>query len=183
MRKFRNFLIDRRFQPRFGMELSAIVLIVPIAFWVNYFIIGQYVLIDELGSPTADLTWGLMSGLLTSQWPVILVLYIINIILVGFLLLRYAHRVAGPVYRYIKAVHDLTSGCLRCKVPLRPNDYFVELGSNIETLASTLRTHLEQVEAAARAIVESPESCDQMRKHARNICTIISRTTTDPESR
>ncbi|MDH5633006.1 MAG: hypothetical protein OEZ10_08420 [Gammaproteobacteria bacterium] len=183
MRKLRNFLIDKRFQPRFGMELSAIVLIVPIAFWVNYFIIGQYVLIDELGSPTTDLTWGLMSRLLASQWPVILALYVVNIVLVGFLLLRYAHRVAGPVYRYIKAVHDLAGGCFRCVVPLRPNDYFVELGGSIEALAGNLSTHLKQVETAARAIAENPGSGDEMRKHARNICAIVSRTTADSGSR
>lgn len=169
----RNYYVNKGFQSRFALELSAIVLLVPVAFWVNYFIIGQYVLIDEMGEPHSRLAWGVIAGMLSTQWDVVILLYLINIVLVMFLVTRYAHRVAGPVYRYERTLSGITIGSKKVCVNLRDGDYFPEVATGIEKLCNSIEQDLTDLEMVANSLTH--HSHDDIKKHAESLKSVMQR--------
>jgi len=172
-----NYIVNKSFQTRFALELAAIVLLVPVAIWVNYFILGQYILIDELGGPQPELSWSIMTGLLASQWLVVLLLYFVNVLLVGFLLLRYAHRVAGPVYRYEEMLEGMSVSSRKVHASLRPTDYFPEVGKSIERLCSSIEKDLDNLENVAERL--SASEYDDLQQHANAMKSVLARVRPD----
>lgn len=168
-----NYVVNKTFQTRFALELAAIVLLVPIAFWVNYFIIGQYVLIDDMGGPQAELSWNVITGMLASQWPVVITLYLVNVLLVGFLVLRYAHRVAGPVFRYEESLSTMSAGNKKESMTIRPTDYFPEVGVSIEKLYNNIENNLDELEKVTEALSRSGEG--DVQQHATTLKSVLER--------
>jgi hypothetical protein len=172
-----NYFVNKSFQTRFALELAAIVLLVPIAIWVNYFILGQYILIDELGGPQSEFSWGIITGLLAGQWPVVLTLYFVNVLLVGFLLVRYAHRVAGPIYRYEEALAGMSVCSKKVYVTLRPADYFPEVGKSIEKLCRSVEKDLDDLENVAKVISSNDQN--GLQQHANTMKSVLARVRSD----
>lgn len=169
----RNFYVNRGFQSRFALELTAIVLLVPVAFWVNYFIIGQYTLIDQMGKPHEELSAGVISGMLSTQWDMVILLYIINVAIVAFLVMRYSHRVAGPVYRYERILSGITIGSKKICLKLRPGDYFPEVAQGIEKLCNTVEEDLNELENVADSL--SGHSDGAVKRHAETMKSVMQR--------
>lgn len=100
-------------------------------------------------------------------------LYFINVLLVGFLLVRYAHRVAGPVYRYEEVLSGMSVCSKNVYVALRPTDYFPEVGKNIEKLCRSIEKDLDDLENVAQDL----SSCDQdgLPQHANVMKSVLKR--------
>ncbi len=168
-----NYYINRTFQSRFALELAAIVLLVPVAFWVNYFIIGQYTMIDKMGEPHEELSLGVITGMLSTQWTAVILLYIANVVLVGFLVMRYAHRVAGPVYRYERTLSGITIGSKKVCLQLRSGDYFPEVGQGIEKLCNSVEQDLNVLEDVADSLADI--SVGDVKQHAESLKSVMRR--------
>ena len=74
---------------RFALELVAIVVIIPIAIWVNYYIFGQYALIDNGLLTPQQTDWSTALVLLNEQWS-----WIIGMLVTSFV-------ITGTMYNYL----------------------------------------------------------------------------------
>jgi len=157
----RNYLANQHFQLRFALELVAVVVLVPLGIWVNYYLIGQYILIDEglLTSKTSD--WDTALILLNQQWGWIMGLFVFSVAVTGFCVLAYTHRVAGPIYRLEQAVCRLAEGDLGRETRLRKHDYFDNLATDVNQLERHFRDTLLKLQITTQSIRKRADEIDE----------------------
>ena len=148
----RNFLIDRGFQPRFAMELAAIVLLVPVGVWINYFIVGQYLLFDEGVVSNQTSFWQMVQALLTVHWGWVAILYVVSFLLVSWCIVLYAHRVAGPLYRLELFLVALREGDLTHRMHTRRQDYFDDVARRANDVGVKLQHEVEFLKDAVATL-------------------------------
>lgn len=144
MRRRRQYVVKKGFQLRFALELVAIIVLVPLAVWVNYLMLGQYVLVDAgTLSPDMGLNESIVS-LAQTHWHWVLLMYIASVIITAFCMVLYTHRVAGPLFRIEKGLSSFSAGQADQDFLLRKGDYFSDLG---EQATSATRKFGETVKA------------------------------------
>lgn len=171
----KQYLIDRKFQLRFAMELMVLVLLVPFIVWANFYVLGQYAMsvdpaVTELGS------WGVTGALLKHQWPLLLLIYILNFGLVYGFIVYYTHRIAGPVYRFDLVLSDMADGKIGHTIKLRKRDYFGDVGTRINDVTSKLSVTFEELYEIQKSLIQHAEQSgdEALKKHAQDIGQVIS---------
>ena len=129
MRK--QYLIDRKFQLRFSLELLIFVVITPFLVWANIYMLGQYSHSQDIYAQGAMTQWGMIGVLFQQRWWLLLLLYLVNFGLFYFIIIYYSHRVAGPIYKCTKALDAVAAGNVGGKIILRKRDYFEGLSDSI----------------------------------------------------
>lgn len=130
------------------MELAAIVLIVPVGVWINYFIVGQYLLFDEGIVSNKTSFWQMVQALLTVHWGWVAILYVASFLLVSWCIVIYAHRVAGPLYRLELFLVGLREGDLTQRMHTRKRDYFDDVAQRANEAGQKLQQEVEALKDA-----------------------------------
>lgn len=159
MRK--RYIVDLTFQPRLALELAAILVVVPIGIWINFYIFGQYALIDSGVITDKETSWGVVVNLLNEQWLWIAGLFIFSVLITGFCLVAYTHRVAGPVYKITQFVSTLANGNLIKSFPLRKYDYLAPLASDLSLVESHYRDTILKTGIIARSVKKKAEQINE----------------------
>ena len=145
----KQVLVDRTFQSRLALELMVVVLVVPMVLWAVIYLAGIYVLTQNPGVSNLPREWGVMGVLFQQQWWLIVLFLGVTMGLVYGLILLYTHRMAGPVFRFIRALDDLASGKISATVQLRRNDYFENLGVSMTRATESLAQTMTELKAIA----------------------------------
>jgi methyl-accepting chemotaxis protein len=171
----KQYLIDRKFQLRFAMELMVLVLLVPFIVWANFYVLGQYAMsidpaVAEMGS------MGMTGALLKHQWPLLLLVYVFNFGLVYGFIVYYTHRIAGPVYRFDLVLGEMAEGKLGHAINLRKRDYFGDVGRRINDVAAKFGSTIMELKEIQSDLARHAETTNDetLRKHAQAAERIIS---------
>jgi len=170
----KKYLIDRKFQLRFAMELMVLVLLVPFIVWGNFYVLGQYAMsvdpgVAEMGS------WGMTGALLQHQWPLLLLVYIFNFGLVYGFIVYYTHRIAGPIYRFDMVLTEISAGKLGSVIKLRKRDYFGDVGERINNVATKIGSTIEELKTINNHLARHAEQANDetLKKHLQEIEQVI----------
>ena len=133
----RNYFIKKKFQIDFSVKFLIIIVIEAVL------AIGLFLYLSK-----GTLTTGYLGSELkiASTYDFFLpMLLFSNLIIVGVTgiigiaaLIFLSHRLAGPLYRFEKALGDLSKGNLAQRFKLREKDQFMELQNSINELANVL---------------------------------------------
>lgn len=164
MRK--RYLIDKKFQTRFALEMVLFVIVVPFLVWVNIVALGLYALDAQDYIEANKSAGGLLMLVFTKQWVLMTGIYIANVGIIYLLIVFHSHRIAGPVYRFTDALKRIAGGDLTQHVRLRNNDFLKDLGVEINRTAHAQNQTLLELSQAVRAL-------KQANQHANN--TVIAK--------
>lgn len=133
----RNYFINKKFQTDFSIKFLVIIVIEAVM------AVGLFLYLS-----TGTLTTGYIGSELkiTRTHDFFLpMLLLSNIIIVGVtciigiaVLIFMSHRIAGPMFRFEKALSDINKGDLTHRFKLRQNDQFKELEERINELTNTI---------------------------------------------
>lgn len=133
----RNYFINKKFQTDFSIKFLVIIVIEAIM------AVGLFLYLSK-----GTLTTGYIGSELkiTRTYDFFLpMLLLSNIIIVGVtgiigiaVLIFMSHRIAGPMFRFEKALDEISKGDLTYKFKLRQGDQFKELEKRINELTDTL---------------------------------------------
>lgn len=162
MKRRSKYIVKKRFQLRFALEMVAIIVLVPLAVWVNYLMLGQYVLVDAgTLQPDAGITSSI-GALFQHQWGWMVLMYFISVAVTAFCMILYTHRVAGPMYRMEKGLKAFAAGQMGYSFSLRKGDYFADLSEDISrtvnSFTSTIRDITEKSEKLQKAAEKSDDT-------------------------
>jgi len=137
-------LINKRFQ--YG--LIAKFLLVNIVILATYGGFLYLFLDNEIQSNlySAHVTYNNMKGML---WPIVLTLSILNIIvssiLISVFVLFASHRIAGPLYRFKSAVHEICQRNLQPFLSLRKKDELFSLSDTLQEMTDLLKEDVGKI--------------------------------------
>ena len=136
----RQFIVVVPFQPRFIAFRIILLTILALALWILVFYPLQLEMISNMvNSP---------DGMTESGLPIPTAQVLLGIIavfgLMGGMAMFESHRIAGPIYRFEKAMKALIAGEFPQRIILRKSDNFTHVVPVINELAA-------RFEAAARA--------------------------------
>ena len=104
---------------------------------------------------------GAILSVVALYWKSFLELEILKRLIVGFIptgiigiaaLIFLSHRLAGPLYRFEKALGDLSKGNLAQRFKLREKDQFMELQNSINELANVLDMNVGAIKSGIAGI-------------------------------
>lgn len=133
----RNYLINKEFQFRyigrilFGILLMALVIAFTVYYTTWARIMDAFYNIPQIAAQYAQLFASVNGTLL--------------LVLIGFLAVTavfsvfISHAIAGPIYRFQKAMESLAAGDLTLRIGLRKHDEFKTLASSINQVVTVLR--------------------------------------------
>jgi methyl-accepting chemotaxis protein len=177
-RRLRNFFIKKNFQGKIILALFLAVTLGCLIFIVIFGIFSADTM--TISYENSDLKMGktpamLFKNALAANW--------IFLIICGTLLVIAAiigtHRIAGPIYRFEKALDSMVEKDLSDKVYLRGKDEGKELAQKINIFNTTLSEDIKQLNRRSRAINDlinqyyslhclSPEEIDSIYKAIKN---------------
>ena len=147
----RNYFIKKKFQIDFSVKFLIIIVIEAVL------AIGLFLYLSK-----GTLTTGYLGSELkiASTYDFFLpMLLFSNLIIVGVTgiigiaaLIFLSHRLAGPLYRFEKALGDLSKGNLAQRFKLREKDQFMELQNSINELANVLDMNVGAIKSGIAGI-------------------------------
>ena len=147
----RNYFIKKKFQIDFSVKFLIIIVIEAVL------AIGLFLYLSK-----GTLTTGYLGSELkiASTYDFFLpMLLFSNLIIVGATgiigiaaLIFLSHRLAGPLYRFEKALGDLSKGYLAQRFKLREKDQFMELQNSINELANVLDMNVGAIKSGIAGI-------------------------------
>lgn len=149
----RNYFIKKKFQANFSIKFFAIIVIEAVlAVGLFLFLSKGTLTTGYIGSElkitrTYDF---FLPTLLLANLVIVGITGIIGIIVLIFL----SHRIAGPMYRFEKALGEISKGDLTHRVKLRQVDEFKELADRINELTNTLDINVGNLKSGTNEISE-----------------------------
>lgn len=173
----KQYLIDRKFQLRFSLELLIFVVITPFIVWANIYMLGQYSHSQDIYAQGAMTQWGMIGVLFQQRWWLLLLLYLTNFGIFYFIILYYSHRVAGPIYKCTKALDAIAAGNVSGKIKLRKRDYFESLGNSINAVVKNYSDDITGLKDAMDVLRSKASSVgdNDLKKAVEKMDTILSR--------
>ncbi len=98
----------------------------------------------------------LFKNILSAEWSFI----VFGGILISFITLRLTHRVAGPFFRFEKALNEMIHGNISRKIILRPKDEGKGLAKKINTFNDRLSENLVLMEEMSSKIAISARNLE-----------------------
>ena len=158
MTKRTQYIVDRIFQQRVAMNLMAIVLFLPIVLMANFYLVGLYVMSQNLEIADFPRDWGLVGLMLQHQWWMT-ILFVVACVVFSFgLIFYYTHRIAGPVYRFRLLFDELAEGKVGAQVHLREGDCFENLAASVSRANATLASSIAELKTATAALSRKADS-------------------------
>ena len=182
MRK--QYLIDKKFQTRFAMELMIFVMLTPFIVWANIFMLGQFSHSQDIYAQGAVTQWGFIGVLIQQRWGLMLLLFATNFFIFYFIIIYYSHRVAGPVYKFSKTLDALAEGNIGSDIKLRKRDYFDSLGDSINNISRNLRQNISELKDASDALNTAAAASQDgaLKKAAERIDKVLANFTIEEDS-
>jgi len=173
----KQYLIDRKFQLRFSLELLIFVVVTPFVVWANIYMLGQYSHSQDIYNQGAMTQWGMIGVLLQHRWWLLLLLYLSNFGVFYFIILYYSHRVAGPIYKCTKALDALAAGTIGGKITLRKRDYFKSLSNSINEVVKNYGSDITDLKETMDTLRNkaSSGSDNELKKAVEQMDSILSR--------
>lgn len=138
----RTYLVDKKFQHRFALEMVLFVLVVPFLVWLNVFVFGLLSFDKTEFAAAARSSGGVAMLVVSKRWITMTAVYLANIAIIYALIVYRSHRIAGPVHRFTQILKQIADGDLTQHVKLRKYDFLKELGVEINRVA---RVHCESI--------------------------------------
>jgi methyl-accepting chemotaxis protein len=151
-------VVDRSFQQRVAMNLLLVVLFLPTALLVNFYIVGEYVMTQNLEIAGLPRDWGLVGQMLKYQWWLLLVFVAFCLAFTAGLIFYYTHRIAGPVYRFRRLFDEIAEGKVGSQVHLRKGDCFENLAGSVSRANATLASSISTLKSAAAVLSQKADS-------------------------
>lgn len=125
----RKFVVNPRFQYTLMGALVVIALVgfVCLYYSQHYFFSEFDSLADRMGFPSTHTFRIFIEHQKDSLRNLFIYVGIINIIFISLMGLFLSHSIAGPIYRIIRSLDDITNGGDVKKITIRKNDMFQEL--------------------------------------------------------
>jgi len=173
----RTYLIKRALQIRYIGIIFALALLASIVTGYTVFATGWTLLGEKLANVYPQ-------GRLLSVFRVTNLTLIRNLLFVSpfifILALLLSHRIAGPLYRVEKAIHEISKGVLPAKIKLRKGDDLVDLADAInvliESLGSSITSRKEvalkirkELDELKKAISSQPYDTKQIHSSINNL--------------
>jgi len=173
----KQYLIDRKFQLRFSLELMVFVVVTPFVVWANIYMLGQYSQTQDIYAQGAMSQWGVIGVLFLRYWWLLLLLYLGNFGLLYFVVIYYSHRVAGPIYKCTKTLDALAAGTIGGNIKLRKRDYFGSLGDSINEVTKNYGSDITGLKEAMDTLRNkiSSGSDNDLKKAVEQMDSILSR--------
>lgn len=158
MNNRKQYVVDRTFQQRVALNLSLIVLFLPVVFLVNFYLAGMYALSHNPWTGNTPRDWGLVGDMLENQWMLVLAFVVVSLGITVGLILFYTHRIAGPIYRFRRLFDEISEGKVGAQVILRKGDCFENLASSVSRANATLGRSISDLKTAAAALARKAQS-------------------------
>ena len=129
----KTILINKPFQYQHSLLIAALAVLL-----VNGFLIARLLF---PGDSPLDMTFGQLTGLA--------VLELLLIAVVWYASLKASHRIAGPVFVFVREIARLGNGDLNAKVVLRDKDMFQPEAQQINQSIAALGTRLSAIRQLA----------------------------------
>lgn len=171
MTKRTQFVVDRVFQQRVALNLMLIVLFLPMVLLVNFYIVGEYVMTQNLEIADLPRDWGLVGQMLKYQWWLLLVFVAFSLVFTVGLIFYYTHRIAGPVYRFRRLFDEIAEGKVGTQVQLRKGDCFENLAAGVSRANATLASSISKLKVASEVLSRKADALGD-RELAEQIATI-----------
>jgi methyl-accepting chemotaxis protein len=170
----RNYLINKDFQFRYiGRNLFALtVMALVISFTVYYTtwarIMDEFYNIPRIAAQFAPL--------FATVNQIMLVILVAFFILAAIFSVFASHAIAGPIYRFEKALQSMAQGDFTLKVGLRKTDEFKHMADSMNSMITELRSNIssdsELIQELA-AVSERLSSADSGLKKDKTPATVI----------
>jgi len=144
--KRRNYFIDREFQTKFILKFCLLVVLAGvITTGILYFVGKRSTTVSILDSrvivrSTADF---LMPILIQTVLAVLVIMGLATIIIT----LLFSHKIAGPLYRFKKAIEGVKLGNLSANFHLRNYDQLKGLSSEVNAMIDKTREQINLIKA------------------------------------
>lgn len=144
----RNYFIKKGFQTRFILRfISVIFLGIIVSSGIVYFLTSKKIEEAYYRSHIKIASTGEI------VYPI---LFTANIITVGIIIvitiiitLLISHKIAGPLYRIEKSIHEIGEGNLSFKIYLRAKDELITLAEIFNNMMAKLKGKIEKIQEAA----------------------------------
>ena len=154
----RTFLIKKGLQFRYIGVIFALVLLASIVSGYTVFITGWSLLGEKLANVYPQ-------GRLIQVFRMANVALVRNLLLVSPLIfvlsLLFSHKIAGPLYRIEKSVHDISKGNLALKIKLREGDELWTLADIINNMTENLN---KSMASSKESIAKIQKDVDAIKK-------------------
>lgn len=159
-----NYFISKEMQSKFAGTILLLALLVTVITACNIYVLGSY-FYDSTISPSDGKTLSMvMSTFLSTYWPRLIILVLVNIIIVFVVSVMYSHQIAGPAYKLEKSIERITGGDLTFEVSLRRNDNLKELASALNGLLEKFRSALRNAKSLTNDISDSLKGLENEEK-------------------
>ena len=149
--KRKNFFIKKDLQGRYIFGVFMTVVLATVLFYLLFsFFMADTLSISyedynlEVGT-SARILFGRYLG---AQW----IFLVVGGIVVAFLTMRYTHRMAGPIYRFEKALEEMKAGDFSKRIVLRDRDELKEIAESFNAVNQGLSSRIEGMKEAAEDV-------------------------------
>jgi methyl-accepting chemotaxis protein len=142
--KRRNYFIDKKFQTKFMLRFSLIVIISSLLIigFLFYFSQGSTTVAIEdtkvVVKGTADFILPLLIG-------VVLITTLLAAVSVLVLAMFSSHKIAGPLFRVQREIKEFAKGDLTRSFRIRGDDQLQELSNSLEDMGQSLRQNQGEI--------------------------------------
>ncbi len=144
----RNFFIKKGFQAKFILRFILIIFLgIVVSSGIVYYLTSKR--IEEVYyrshikiASTGEIIYPI---LLTANIITLGIIIVVTIIIT----LLISHKIAGPLYRIEKSIHEIGEGNLAFKIYLRAKDELITLAEIFNNMITKLRGRIERIQDAA----------------------------------
>ena len=147
-----NYFISKSMQGKFAGTILLLALLVTVITACNIYVLGSYFYDSTISASDGKTLSTVMQSFLTTYWPRLIILVLVNIIIVFVVSVMYSHQIAGPAYKLENSIKRITNGDLTFEVSLRRSDNLKELASALNGLLDKFRTTLKNAQSLSNDI-------------------------------
>lgn len=160
-RKFRNYFLKKNFQGRIGLAMFIGSIGVCSLFFALLALFSRDTLTFSYTDSVVAVgqtPWMILKNALAANW----VFLLIGGTLIVVAAIISSHRVAGPLFRFEKALAEMADGDLSSDIHLREKDEGQELAASINTFNSVLSAKIKKIDRSTRAISDLIARCEAL---------------------
>ena len=165
----KNYFIAKDMQSRFAGTILLLALLVAVITACNIYVLGTFFIEKHATYAQQNDISSLIYDFISINWPRLVILVFVNVIIVFMVSIIYSHQTAGPAYKLEKSIKRITDGDLTFQVSLRRNDNLKELAAALNELLDKFRTTLTKTKSLTDDINNKLGSLKDNEKYAQLI--------------
>ena len=165
----KNYFIAKDMQSRFAGTILLLALLVAVITACNIYVLGTFFIEKHATYAQQNDISSLIYDFISINWPRLVILVFVNVIIVFMVSIIYSHQTAGPAYKLEKSIKRITDGDLTFQVSLRRNDNLKELAAALNELLDKFRTTLTKTKSLTDDINSKLGSLKDNEKYAQLI--------------